>query len=146
MELALDQCGFLLHRQSVNDGEHMPFRVLREQKLFRVVMPEPIRPAQGLLNRRQHLMQSHIRMASQTSEVVLTEVRSDFEQPGSHIGVFRQFPIGSIGPEKRVLKEILGFRRPTCEPPDVEINLSVVLRHELRETLIHSTALHALNL
>src|SRR5215510_7183458 len=107
-------------------------------------MPEPIRPAQGLLDRWQHFVQSDVRMALQTSEVVLTEVRGDFEQPGPPIGVFRQFLMGSIGPEKCVLKEILGFRRPARQPPDVEINLSVVLRHELRETLVYSPALHAL--
>src|SRR5262249_53255801 len=121
----------------------MPFRVLREQELFRVIMPEAIGPMQGLLDRWQHLVQSHIRMAPQTSEVILTEVRSDFEQPGPHIGVFRKFSIGSIGSEKRVLKEILSFRRPVCQPPDVEINFSVMLCHELHETLVHSTALHA---
>jgi hypothetical protein len=109
-------------------------------------MPEPIRPAQGLLDRWQHLVQSHVRMALQTSEVVLTEVGGDFEQLGPHIGVFRQFLMGSIGPEKCVLKEIFSFRRPARQSPDIEINLSVVLRHELRETLVHSTALHALNL
>jgi hypothetical protein len=79
VELALDQSSFLLHWKSVNDGEHMPFRVLREQELFRVIMPEPIGPVQGLLDRGQHLVQSHIRMSPQTSEVVLTEVRGDFE-------------------------------------------------------------------
>jgi hypothetical protein len=51
VELALDQSSFLLHWKSVNDGEHMPFRVLREQELFRVVMPESIGPVQGLLDR-----------------------------------------------------------------------------------------------
>jgi hypothetical protein len=121
----------------------MPFRVLREQELFWIIMPEPIRPVQDVLDRWQHLVQSHIRMSPQTSEVVLTEVRGDFEQPGPHIGVFRQFLIGSIGPEKGVLEEILSFRRPARQPPDVKINLSVVLRHKLRKTLVHSTALHA---
>jgi len=89
VELALDQSGFLLHRQSVNDSEHLPLHVLREQELFRVIMPEPIGPVQGLLDHWQHLVQSHIRMAPQTSEVVMAEVRGNFEQPGPHIGVFR---------------------------------------------------------
>jgi len=89
VELALDQSGFLFHRKSVDDGKHMPFHVLRQQEVFRVIMPEPIRSVQGLLDGCQHLMQSHIRMSPQTSEVVLTEIRGDFEQPGAHIGVFR---------------------------------------------------------
>lgn len=146
VELALDQRGFVCHRQSGNDGEHLPCRVLRQQKLFRVVMPQAVRAAQGLFDGWQHLVQSDIGMAPETSEVVLTEMRSAFEHPGPPIGVFRQFPVGSLGPQERVLKEILGVRRPARQPPDIEIHLPVVLRHALLERLVHPTALHALNL
>src|SRR6516162_3711639 len=91
-------------------------------------------------------MQSYLLMPPQLPEVIPAEVRGDFEQPGPRIGVFRQFSVAFIGPEERVLKQIIGLRRPARQPPDVEINLSVVLCHKLCEALVHSTALHALNL
>src|SRR5262249_43342177 len=130
----------------INDRQYVPLRRLREHELCRVPLPRPIGMAQALLHGGQYLMQSYLLVPPQLPEVIPAAVRGDCEQPGPHIGVFRQFAIALIGSEKRVLTEIFGFQRPVCQPPDVEINLSVVLCHELREALVHSTALHALNL
>src|SRR5215510_900475 len=124
----------------------MPLRGLREHELCRVTVLRPIRMTEDLLNGGQHLMQSYLLMPPQLPEVIPAAVRGDFEQPGAHIGVFRQFAIAFIGSEKCVLTEIFGLGRPVRQPPDVEVNLSVVLCHELREALVRSTALHALNL
>src|SRR5262249_43517231 len=146
MELALDQGGFLFQGEAINDRQYMPLRSLREHELCRVTVPRPVGMAQALLHCGQYLMQSYLLVPPQLPEVVPAAVRGDFEQPGPHIGVFRQFTIALIGSEKRVLTEIFGFRRPVRQLPDVEVNLSVVLYHELREALVHSTALHALNL
>jgi hypothetical protein len=109
VELALDQGGFLFQGETVNDRQHMALRGLREQELFRVTVPRPIGTAQDLLNRGQHLMQSYLLMPPQMPEVIPAEVRGNFEQPGPRIGVLRQLYIASIGPEKRVLKEIFGL-------------------------------------
>src|SRR5262249_41401640 len=143
MELALDQGGFLFQGEAVNDRQDMPLRGLREHELCRVTVPRPLGMAQDLLHGGQHLLQSYLLMPPQLPEVIPTAVRGDFEQPGPCISVFRQFAIAFIGPEKCVLTEIFGLRRPARQPPDVEINLSVVLGHEVREALVPSTALHA---
>src|SRR5262249_13446993 len=142
MELALDQGGFLFQGEAINDRQYMLLRGLREHELCRVAGSRPIGMAQDLLNGGQHLMQSYLLMPPQLPEVIPAAVRGDFEQPGPCIGVFRQFAIAFIGPEKCVLTEIVGLRRSVRQPPDVEINLSVVLGHELREALVPATALH----
>jgi hypothetical protein len=109
VELALDQSGFLFQGETINNRQYMPLRGLREQELFRVTMPRPIGMAQDLLNRGQHLMQSYLLMPPLLPKVVAAAICGDFEQPGTRIGLFRQFDIASIGSEKRVLKEILGL-------------------------------------
>src|SRR5215510_11619945 len=144
MELALNQGGFLFQGEAVNNRQYMPLRRLRQHELCRVPVPRPIGMAEGLLHCGQYLMQAYLLMPPPLPEVIPAAVCGDFEQPGPRIGVFWQLAIAFIGPEKRVLTEIFGLRRPARQPPDVEINLSVVLGYVLREALVHSTALHAL--
>jgi hypothetical protein len=109
VELALDQGGLLFQGKTINNRQYMPLCGLREQELFRITVPRPVGMAQDLLNRAQHLMQSYLLMPPQLPEVIAAAIRSDFEQPGPCIGLFRQFSVASIGSEKRVLKEIFSL-------------------------------------
>jgi hypothetical protein len=109
VELALDQGGFLFQGEAINNRQHMPLCGLREQELFRVTVPRPIGMALDLLDGGQHFLQAYLLMPLQIPEVISAAIRSNFEQPGSRIGLFRQFAIAFIGSEKRILKEIFGL-------------------------------------